>query len=66
MDNRWVHNRCAHIHNKNKEQGKANLEKWAEKMFFCPKHMPAPTSLKWHGMKKRKMWFYNQKVPKSF
>ena len=23
--------------------------------------------LKWHGMKKRKkMWFYNQKVPKSF
>ena len=46
--NWWVHNRCAHIHYENSEKGKANLEKWAEKYFFCPKHMPAPTKVAWN------------------
>ena len=26
---------------------KANLEKWAEKHFLCPKHMLAPTKVAW-------------------
>ena len=45
--NWWVHNRCAHIHYENSDKGKANLEKWAKKHFFCPKHMPAPTKVAW-------------------
>ena len=45
--NWWVHNRGAHIHYENRDKGKTNLEKWAEKHFFCPKHMPAPTKETW-------------------
>ena len=45
--NWWVLNRCAHIHYENSDKGKANLEKWAEKHFFCPKHMPAPSKVAW-------------------
>ena len=45
--NWWVHNRCAHIHYENSDKGETNLEKWAEKHFFCPKHMPAPTKVVW-------------------
>ena len=41
--NWWVHNKCAHIHYENSDKGKTNLKRWAEKHFFCPKHMPTPT-----------------------
>ena len=43
--NWWVHNRCTHIHYENSDKGKANLEKQAEKHFFCPKHITAPAKV---------------------
>ena len=42
-----MHNRCTHIHYENSDKGKANLEKQAEKHFFCPKHITAPTKVAW-------------------